>query len=122
MKQVVDFVANNNKKYTKVYVTRERGQPYIFFLYYLKYPVDKLLETVMYDTTPASSFNTISSFENGKYNFGNWDIVHSIPIDGYLYVLTPFEYSGLASKNDFVVKKVIKYPDGADAYYIVSSY
>jgi hypothetical protein len=96
-----------------------RQQPYIFFLYYLKYPLPKFLETVKYDTTQAKSYNTVESFD--KYNFGNWDPVESYPNYGTLYVITPSYYTGLRHLDRFRVNEEIKYPGGGDAFYIVTA-
>ena len=110
--------ALNHPEYSRVYVDKIRQQPYIFFLYYLKVPLPVLLKTVKYDQTESSSFNTVSSF--GRYNFGNWDPIDSYPSANILYVITPSYYSGLRYKSDFDVKKLIKYPNGSDAFYLVS--
>ena len=117
MKEVVGFV-KDNPKYRKVYMTKDRNQPYIFFLYYLKYDLNEFLNTVKYDMGESKSYNTVESF--GIYNFGNWDEIGSEPINGYLYIVTPNKYEGLKHKRLFEVKKLIKYPNGEDAFYIVA--
>lgn len=116
-KQTVEFV-KSHPEYERVYVTKIRNQPYIFFLYYLRTPLPQLLASVIYDETGSKSYNTVESF--GKYNFGNWDFVESAPIDGYLYIVTQNEYQGMRSYNQFKAKDIIKYPGGDDAFYIVS--
>lgn len=110
--------AKSHPAYTYVYIDKIRQQPYIFFLYYLKVPLPTLLKSVKYDKTEAKSYNTVSSF--GKYNFGNWDPIESYPSADILYVITPSYYTGLRYKSNFEVKKLIKYPDGSDAFYLVS--
>jgi len=110
--------ASRNPQYSMVYVDKIRQQPYIFFLYYLKVPLPSLLKTVKYDNTEASSFNTVSSF--GKYNFGNWNPIDSYPSSDILYVVTPSYYTGLRYFTKFNIKKLVKYPNGTDAFYIIS--
>ena len=110
--------ALKHPEYVKVYVDKIRQQPYIFFLFYLKTPLPDLLKTVKYDQTESSSFNTVSSF--GRYNFGTWDPIESYPAYEVLYIVTPSYYSGLRYKPEFDVKKLVKYPNGNDAFYIVS--
>lgn len=118
MKEIVDYVKEHNG-YTKVYMTDIRSQPYIFFLYYLKTPLPDFRKTVLYNDAPSSrKFNLVSSFD--KFHFGGWDIVESPPEMGTLYIVTNSQYDGLRHKSVFDVKKVIKYPDGGDAFYIVS--
>lgn len=121
MEQIVNF-AQDNPQYKKIYITKERSQPYIFFLYGLKYPQEKLLTNVKYDSTISKSYNTIQSFDNGRYNFGSWNIVNSQPTDGTLYVLTPAEYDSLFYKDYFVVKNLIKYPNSTNAFYLIATY
>jgi len=109
--------ALEHPEYTEVFVDKVRQQPYIFFLYYLRVPLPLFLSTVRYDLSQSNSFNTVSSF--GKYNFGNWDPIESYPSPGILYTITPSFYSGLRFKDYFDVKKLVKYPDGSDAFFLV---
>ena len=104
-------------EYVEVFVDKVRQQPYIFFLYYLRIPLPTFLSTVRYDLGHTNSFNTVSSF--GRYNFGNWDPIESYPSPGILYIITPSFYSGLRFKDYFDVKKLVKYPDGSDAFFLV---
>lgn len=117
MKQVVEYVSRN-PDYIDVYMDKIRQQPYIFFLYYLKIPLPELLKTVRYDESESKSYNTVAQFD--KYHFGGWDIIHSNPTYKVLYIMTPSYYSGLFYINEFNVNELIKYPNGNDAFYIVS--
>ncbi len=119
MKNAVEYIKNDSKC-NKVFVTKIRNQPYIFFLYYLKYPLPKLFESVKYDETGSSSYNTIESFD--KYNFGNWDIIDSLPVEGNCYVVTKNEFTGFRYQRFFEIKDDIKYSNGDEAFYVVSSY
>lgn len=117
MKQIVEFVGGSPQYYL-VYMTAERSQPYIFFLNYLKYPLPDFLRGAQYNLGKSRSYNLVSGFD--KYNFGSWDIVGSPPDIYKLYILTPSEYDGLSRKREFEVVKLVKYPDGSDAYFLVS--
>lgn len=117
MKQIVEFV-KNNPQYTSVYMTDVRSQPYIFFLYYLKVPPDELQEGVVYNHTSSRSYNLIEGFSG--YYFGVWNPVESFPHPGVLYVVTPSQYDGLKYKNQFQTKLKIEYPNGTDAFFLVS--
>jgi len=35
--------------------------------------------------------------------------------------VTPSEYDGLSHRNEFDVKRLIKYPNGSSAFYLVTS-
>lgn len=117
MKDVVNYV-KDNPNYYKVYMDKIRQQPYIFYLFYLKTPLPELLRTVKYEESEARSYNTVRSF--GKYQFGGWDPIESYPGYGIVYVITPSYYSGLRFGHRFNLDKLIKYPNGNDAFYIVS--
>jgi len=120
MKQIVEYL-KDNPDYAYVYMDKIRQQPYIFFLYYFKTSLPELLDTVKYDESESKSYNTVVSFD--KYQFGGrWNIIDSYPNYGVLYIVTPSYYSGLRHKELFEVKKLIKYPNGNDAFYIVEGY
>lgn len=117
MKQVVEFV-RDNAGYNQIYMADVRSQPYIFFLHYLKIPLPEYLNSVIYNNSESKSYNLISSFD--KFFFGGSDTVESKPGQGVLYILTPSEYDGLRYKSSFDVKKIIYYPNGTVAFYIIS--
>ena len=117
MKQIVEYV-KDHEEYEQVYMSEVRSQPYIFFLYYLKTPLPEFLSRVYYNNSESKSYNTVSIFD--RYYFGGWDKVESSPDKGVVYILTPYEYSGLRQREKFEVKKLIKYPNGTDAFFLVS--
>lgn len=123
MKQIVSYVIAH-PEYTKVYMTEERSQPYIFFLYYLKVPLPEYLKSVVYNQKDDKSHNLVLSFKykDGTYFFGGWDKINSSPDRNSLYALTPSEYDGLRYKLQFQLKDKVSYPNGTDAYFLVSKF
>ncbi len=119
MKEVV-AEANSSNDYYKVYMDIIRQQPYIFFLYYGKVPLPKLLKTVKYDQSHYSSFNTVASFD--KYQFGGWDVVESYPGYKILYAIEDSKYTGLRHRLEFEVVRQIKFPNGQTAFYLVTGH
>lgn len=118
MKQIVEFVKQHNE-YSSVSVTDIRSQPYIFFLFYLKLPLQDYLRNMIYNNNIENrSYNNVASFN--RFSFGGWDPIESLPKRDVLYVVTPSQYDGLRHKSLFDVKKVIYYPNGAAAFYLVS--
>ncbi|EKE12699.1 MAG: Glycosyl transferase family 39 [uncultured bacterium] len=118
MKQIAIYI-KDHPYYDRVYMTKERQQPYIFVLNYLKYPVRNFLNTVQYDESRSKSYNVARSF--GKFQFSDWNTVESYPVPFVLYVLTPSQYDGLRYRLMFDVKDLIKYPDGSNAYFLVEA-
>lgn len=130
MKQIVDFV-KKHEEYNQIFMTDVRSQPYIFFLYYLKTPLPEYLKSVVYNNGESKSFSTVSYFdqtfivkEGGQslknIYFGGWDPIESLPQEGRLYVISPSHYDGLRYKSSFDVKKIIYYPNGTVAFYLIS--
>ncbi len=79
---VVDFVTKYSKEtaddwqyqYEEIFanqksgvVTDKYGQPYIFALYYLKYPPEKFREEVKYNSVDRWGFSKVASF--GAFEF-----------------------------------------------------
>ena len=132
MKQAAEYV-KSHPEYSQVYVTDIRSQPYIFFLFYLKTPLPEFLNSLVYNRLEESkSFNTVSYFENVyltkegqrkrvSFYFGGWDPIESMPNPGVLYVVSSSQYDGLRHKTEFDVKKLIYYPDGSTAFFIVGA-
>lgn len=118
MKQIGEFI-QSNPNYSQINMTDIRHQPYIFFLYYQKTPLQNFINTVTYNTGESRSYNLVTFFD--YYHFGDWDPVESMPNVGVLYILTPSQYDGLRHKALFEVKRLIKYPNGENAFFIVSA-
>ncbi len=117
MKQIIEYV-KNHQEYNQVNTTAIRSQPYIFYLYYLKTPLPDYLNSVIFNNASDQSSNNVSSF--GKYSFGGWSSIENPAFKGVLYVLSPSEYDGLLYRSNFEVNKIIYYPNGTTAFYIVN--
>ncbi|MCL5073646.1 MAG: glycosyltransferase family 39 protein [Actinobacteria bacterium] len=118
MKDIVEFV-KAHPEYSQTFMTEDRHQPYIFFLFYLKTPLPEYLNTVVYNRSDSRSYSMISYFD--KYYFGGWDPIESMPQNGVLYILTPSQYGGLRHRLDFDIKKIVYYPNDSTAFYLVST-
>lgn len=118
MREIVSYVKEHNG-YFQVYMTDIRFQPYIFYLYYLKTPLPQFRDTVSYNyDIEKRKYSLVAFFD--KYHFGDWDPIESMPNSGVLYVVTPSQYDGLKHRDIFDVKKLVRYPDGSNAYFLVS--
>lgn len=118
MKQIVEYV-KTNPEYDEVYMTPERQEPYIFYLFYLQTPLPIYLKTVQYNETQSRPANTVAGYSN--FHFGLWDPIESKPIPHILYVVTPSDYTGLRYKTSFETVYAVKYPNGADAFFLVTA-
>lgn len=118
MKQIVEYV-KKHPEYDEVYMTAERQQPYIFYLFYLKTPLPSYLNTVQYNQTASRPANTVAGYS--KFHFGLWDPIDSQPIPHVLYVVTPSDYTGLRYRLLFETVYAVKYPNGSDAFFLVTA-
>lgn len=119
MREVASYVKENRNNYYAIYMTDIRNQPYIFFLFYLKTPLPVFLKTVKYNETIQRPSNLVASFD--RYKFGVWDPIESFPEKGILYIVGPSHYIGLRHKTLLPVKKTINYPNGTEAFFLVSA-
>ena len=117
-KQIGDFL-RKNPNYSQVNITDVRHQPYIFILYSQQVLLPDFVNTVNFNNTESRSYNLVSSFN--QYHFGDWDFIESMPNVGVLYILTPSQYDGLRHKLLFDVKELIKYPNGENAFFIITA-
>ena len=68
VKEMVSYIRQNESKYQKIFVTDRYDQPYVLFLFYLKYPPETF--QVEHNLTPRDNFgfSTVRAFD--KFHFG----------------------------------------------------
>ena len=66
--ELVSYVSANQSKYQNVFVTNRYDQPYILFLFYMKYPPQKFQFAHTLSSRDDFGFSTVDNFD--KYNFG----------------------------------------------------
>jgi 4-amino-4-deoxy-L-arabinose transferase-like glycosyltransferase len=115
LKELVSYVSENESKYKEVYVTDTYDQPYILFLFYLKYPPQKYQSDHAISPRDQYGFSTVRAFD--KYNF------ESIKFDtlkpespNSLIIGTDKDIPGEAN----IVKKIY-FPNGDVAFKIVAN-
>lgn len=77
--QVVDYVKEVGENYDDIYVSEKLDQPYVMFLFYLKYPPEVFQKEVV--LTPRDKFNYSTVRNFGKYHFQaiNWEELKEQP-------------------------------------------
>src|SRR5258706_4784354 len=71
VKELVEYVLQDQSKYSDIYVTNRYDQPYILFLFYQKYPPQKFQFHHTLTSRDDFGFSTVSDFD--KYHFGPID-------------------------------------------------
>lgn len=70
-KELVSYVAKNYNNYDRFYITRKNGQPYIFFLFYLKYPPGLYQKTAELSSPDEYGFGQVTSFNKFIFEIPN---------------------------------------------------
>lgn len=71
IKDLVAYLGSVKNNYDKIYVTEQYDQPYIIFLFYLKYPPEKFQKEAVLTARDKFGFSTVRDFD--KFHFENID-------------------------------------------------
>jgi 4-amino-4-deoxy-L-arabinose transferase-like glycosyltransferase len=71
VKELVTYVSENQSKHKDIYITNRYDQPYILFLFYLKYSPQMFQENHSLTSRDGYGFSTVANFD--KYHFGSID-------------------------------------------------
>lgn len=72
VKELVDYVSGINGKYEKVVVTTTYDQPYILFLFYLKYPPEAFQNNHFLTGRDKYGFSTVGEFDKFVFKQIDW--------------------------------------------------
>ena len=110
--QLVDEVKDLAGNYDQVYVTDRYDQPYILFLFYLKYPPVDFQKQVELTARDQFGFSTVRDFDNFHFEAIDWDKLKTR--SNILVVATPEEINESAT-----ILKRIYFPNGQVAFLII---
>ena len=72
IKDLVDYLKPIKDNYEKIYVTEQYDQPYIIFLFYLKYPPEKFQKEAILTPRDKFGFSTVRDFDNFHFENIDW--------------------------------------------------
>jgi 4-amino-4-deoxy-L-arabinose transferase-like glycosyltransferase len=72
MKDLVSFISPIKDRYLRIYITDQYDQPYILFLFYLKYPPDKFQKEVILTPRDKFGFSTVLDFDKFHFEKIEW--------------------------------------------------
>jgi len=109
--ELVHYVKGVQDQYDHIYVTDKYDQPYILFLFYLRYPPQRFQEEVVLTPRDKFGFSTVRNFD--KYYFGEikWEEMKETPKTLIIGV-------GSEIPDGVEVLKIINFPDGQPAFKI----
>lgn len=111
--QLVDYIEEVEDKYEKIYVTDRYDQPYIIFLFYLKYPPEKFQKEVVLTPRDEFGFSTVRDFDKFHFDKIEWEKLRDKR--SVLIIGTDEEISEEAS-----VSRTIYFKNNKPAFEIVS--
>ena len=108
--QLVPYLEQEKDKYNQIYVTNKYDQPYILFLFYSKYPPQKIQSEIKLTTPDKYGFSTVLNY--GKYHFEK--------IDWYKIPTNSLVVSSDETIPKISPQKIINFPNGQPAFIIYS--
>ena len=115
VKELVTFVEEKEGNYRKVIVTDRYDQPYILFLFYLKYPPEQFHHKHVLTPRDRFGFSTVDNFE--KYEFRNIDFDKVKPENPNSLIVGTDE----DIPNEANIIKIIYFPNGDVAFKVVAN-
>ncbi|MCX7779217.1 MAG: glycosyltransferase family 39 protein [Patescibacteria group bacterium] len=97
-KEVINYIKENQDKYTKIVFTNKANQPYIYFLFYLKYDPKKFQSIEVKRVYRPDNWQEVVSFD--KYEFCDINQCYD-PHKNYLYVARAEEIPHIKEKKMF---------------------
>lgn len=112
VKDLVEYIKTNQDKFSQIVVTDRYDQPYILFLFYLKYPPDKFQKDHELTSRDKFGFSTVRNFDKYKFIPVDWSKMRDLRET--LLIGAPDEIG-----SDANVVKSIYFPGGQTAFKIV---
>lgn len=114
-KSLVAYINENGYKYNKILVTDRYDQPYILFLFYLKYPPKDFQNNHTLTFRDKFNFSTVKYFHKYEFNSTNWNSVRDL--HNQLIIGAPDDIPNVGAN----VIDMIKFPNGDTAFKIVAN-
>lgn len=99
-KELGSYLTENYDKYDKFYITNKLGQPYIFTLFYTKYPPEKYQTQANLSSLDEYGFGQVERFDKYEFNFAAPKVGEKAAYIGY-----PEDFNGTGI-DESKVKKI----------------
>lgn len=121
MEEVASLIEEGKKKYEKVVVTQEYGQPYIFYLFYTKYPPEDYQPQAYLKEDPWGDVGLVENIDNIEFRNIYWP--EDRKCRNYLFIGDEFELplDDIAKTPGAKILKTIHFLDGKVAYRVVET-
>ncbi|MDP2860734.1 MAG: hypothetical protein Q8N98_03390, partial [bacterium] len=115
--ETINYVGSIDKDAEKIIVTDYYDQPYILWLFYLKYPPKDYQPQAKLTPRDKFGFGTVRSFD--KYEFRSIDWEKDKNLSGVIIVAAPSEIKTKISPLEIVSEKTIYFPNGEAAFRVI---
>ena len=99
-KELASYIKKNYNEFNRFYITKKNGQPYIFLLFYLKYPPEKYQKVAKLSAHDEYGFGQVNNFD--KFYF---DFIYNSKNKKTVYVGYPEEFENI-NINLNAIKKI----------------
>lgn len=114
-KELISYVQSNQNRYDRIWITDKYDQPYILFLFYLKYPPQMFHGHHQLTFRDKFNFSTVRNFDKYHFESSPWEKVRDI--HSTLIVAAPKDIPDVGVN----IVKTINFPNGNPAFKIVSN-
>lgn len=120
-KDMVGYVAKVQENYQKVVITQKYGQPYIYYLFYNRYPPEMYQKQAYLKENPYGDVGEIEKIDKVEFRNIYWPADRGISKG--IFVGDEFELPlhDLVDQEKFQILKEVKFPDGGLAFRIVET-
>lgn len=101
-RDLASFVKDNYENYDRFYITKKNGQPYIFLLFYLKYPPEKYQRQAQLSSPDEYGFGQVEQFDKFIFSTNADKNARKSVLIGY-----PEDFAGM-NVNESKIKKIKK--------------
>ena len=100
-KELSSYVEKNYNKFDNFYISPEHGQPYIFLLFYNKYPPLKYQKQAMLTSPDKYGFGQVEKFDKFIFTLTGSSGKKNVSLIAY-----PHDFQGLSQKQLLKIKKI----------------
>ncbi len=100
-KQLSSYIEKNYNKFDNFYISPEHGQPYIFLLFYNKYPPLKYQKQAMLTSPDKYGFGQVEKFDKFIFSLTGSSGKKNVSLIAY-----PHDFQGLSPKQLLKIKKI----------------
>lgn len=117
-KQSMEYLHSLNKQYDKIIISDSYGQPYIYFLFYTKYPPEKFQKQAKLDQ-PGVDVGTVRKIDNIEFRHIYWPADRGLKNSLFIGPEEELPTQDILPFKEFSILKEINFLNGENAFKVV---